>query len=233
MDKRFIVLMTLILTIVGLILLMHSSYFGVKAIRVIGNERMTKEEVIEASGVSKGLNLFLLPGREVANRLMNYVRIKGVKLERDFPDTLVIHVNERNGLALFQNGSGKWMELSGDGMILEVYAAGMARPDLPIVEGMVPKIVDKQVELNENLEIMLALLKKVYPWRKEITKVSYKMEDVHLAFDSGTIIYFGHVADVEKNLPVFETIWNNIQNPAKKIQYIDLRYSGKPVIRER
>lgn len=235
MNKKWLVLLTLILVVVGAVLLMHSSYFGVKTILVEGNHQMSKEQIINASGIVKGQNMFLLPGREVANRLLSYVRIKGVKLERRFPDTLAIIVNERSGLGLFQTKERKWVEVSEDGQILKTYTNTQQRPPMPWVDGIVSTVVDKQVEMTDKMSDVLRLLKALLPWQSSITKVSYQPDDLKVVFASGLIVFFGHASDLSTNIPVFEAILSNLKKTGKEknVEYIDLRYSGKPVIREK
>lgn len=229
MDRKVIIILTVLLLIVGMVLTMHSSYFEVKSIQVIGTDILTEEEVIAASGVSKGLNIFLLPGRETANRLMNYVRIKGVKLERDLPDTLIIRINERAGLGLFPTEDNRWMELSLDGTLLEVYDAKAYLPSLPRITGISPAIRGQQVKMTENLSKLLFLLKELHRLGIVMTSVSYHMEDLQVRLKSGTLIHFGHIASIEQNLTIFEKTWLSLQISPEKIKYFDFRYTGKPV----
>lgn len=233
MNKKWFILLSLILVIVGAVLLMHSSYFGVKTILVIGNHQMTSEQIINASGIVKGQNMFLLPGREAANRLLNYVRIKGVKLERRFPSVLAIIIKERSGLGFFQTKEGKWLEVSEDGVILATFAPSEKKPQLPFVKGLQPKLLDKQVEMTDEVSNVLVLMKALLPWQKQITEVHYRPNDLQVLFTSGLIVLFGHASDLTNNILVFEKILANLKKTGKiqNVKYIDLRYSGKPVIR--
>ena len=230
MNKGIVIIMSLLLAITGLVLLIHSSYFEVHQIVVDGNDQLVTEEIMRVVGDYKGYNIFLIPGREVVTKLMNYVRIKGVKLERDFPHTLIIKINERSGLGLFQTIKGKWVEISRDGNILGVYK-GELPSNIPRVEGIKVKVVDKQVELNSELEYLLALIKAFFPIEKNITKVSYAPHDIIIYFKDRSILYFGGLEETEHKLQIYENIIEKMSNKRKKIKYIDLRYKGKPVIR--
>ncbi len=235
MNKGIFILSTLILIIIGLVLIVHSSYFEIKEIQVIGNQKLKTEQIIEASGISVGQNIVLLPGREIANRLMNYVRIKGVKLEPCFPDKMVLHINERIGLGLLLTEDGKWIELSHDGQILETFDT-FPRTDntssLPLVEGIVPKLNGTEVEMTYDLIYVLDLLKALLPIKNKVSKVSYQADDIKVVLYSQTTINFGQAMNLEKNIEYFYKIWDYLndieENIEEKIECINLRYEGKP-----
>lgn len=214
--------------VIGLVLIIHSSYFEVKQIMVVGNHQLSTAEILKIVGNFKGQNIFLVPGRKIVNRLMNHVRIKGVKLERKLPDTLIIRVNERYGLALFRDLNNNWVEISKDGLILGIYKNN-SRPDLPVVEGLQVKTDGNNVEMTDELADLLVLLKALFPLQKKMSEVSYYPENIKIIFHSGTTLYLGEAVNLEKKVTVFRSIWEEIQN--KKIEYIDLRYEGKPVIK--
>jgi cell division septal protein FtsQ len=103
------------------------------------------------------------------------------------------------------------------------------------VEGIQPKVMDKRVEMIDELSEVLQLLKALLPWQSEITKVNYRREDLTVLFASGLTVLFGHASDVSTNVPILQTILTNLEKTGKlkNVEYIDLRYNGKPVIREK
>lgn len=231
MNKKVYIMLSLLFVVIGLILIMHSSYFKIQEIQVVGNHQLGVEQIITASGVEKEQNIFLIPGREVVNRLMNYVRIKGVKLERVFPSTLVIRVNERTGLALFPVEEGKWIEVSRDGLILEVYQDNL--PKLPQMEGIELHIKGKHVIMTEELEHALTLLKTLVTLQEKMTQVSYREQDIQIQLTNGIQVYIGRAADPGQKGELLLLILANQQDQLSKIKHVDLRFDGKPVIRKK
>lgn len=230
MNKGIVVVLSLLLVVIGLVLLMHSSYFEVNQIMVNGNQQLATEEIMRVVGDYKGQNIFLIPGREVVTKLMNYVRIKGVKLEREFPHKLIIKINERSGLGIFETTDGKWVELSQGGKILGVYNEKL--PDnLPQIQDLKVKVMDKQVEMDKELTYLLRLLKSFYTEQIDITKVSYSPYNIQFYFKDHSKLYFGGLDSIEKKLKIYKNIIEKMENNRKNIKYIDLRYRGKPVIR--
>ncbi|MCK4259023.1 MAG: FtsQ-type POTRA domain-containing protein [Halanaerobiales bacterium] len=230
MKKGIFILSTLLLLIIGIVLIMHSSYFEIKEILVVGNEILTTEQIIEISGISKGQNLFLVPGREVVNRLMNYVRIKGIKFERNFPDQIVIQINERTGLMLIFTEDGRWIELDQDGQILETFTTKEISR-LPIMEGLNSKIIGTHIEMTDDLNNIIFLLEALLFMQDKMSKVSYQGGEIIVTLRSKGTINFGQPVNLKKNIQILEKIWENLETVLDKLDYIKFNYEKKPVIR--
>ena len=85
-------------------------FFRVDTIEVTGMERYTAQEVIDASGVASGDNLFLLNKYSVDQDIKTALPyIEELRINRRLPDTLVIQVQEcGTPLAVVQDGSA-WL----------------------------------------------------------------------------------------------------------------------------
>ncbi|MBQ1674929.1 MAG: FtsQ-type POTRA domain-containing protein [Oscillospiraceae bacterium] len=118
---RFAVLYRLLTFVVicGAIVGALALFFKVEHIEVEGNTRYTQEEVIAASGLKTGDNLFLMNKYEVASRIrdeLNYV--ESVRITRSLPSTLHIVITEcRFTVAVEQEGT-LWL-VSGTGKIVD------------------------------------------------------------------------------------------------------------------
>ena len=84
-------------------------YFFVSSIEVIGEERLTEQDIIKMSGVKEGDNIFAIDLAKVAERLYGEPWIRSVDIERRLPDALVIHLQERVPVALARVGSKIYM----------------------------------------------------------------------------------------------------------------------------
>ena len=93
-------------------------------------------EVIEASGIQLGDNLFLLNKYEAARSIaeqLPYIDIEDIRIRRELPDTLLIDVAEcGTPLAVIQDGSA-WL-LSPKGKIVEQLPASQAG-DYAVIDG--------------------------------------------------------------------------------------------------
>ena len=109
-------------------------FFRVDAIEVSGTERYTAQEIIDASGVETGDNLFLMNKFSVDQNIKTALPyIEELRISRRLPDTLVIQVQEcGTPMAVVQDGSA-WL-LSPKGKIVEQLPASQAG-DYAVIDG--------------------------------------------------------------------------------------------------
>ena len=82
-------------------------FFRVETIRVEGNVRYQAQQVIQATQVMQGDNLFGLNKNEVARKIRQTLPyVEGVAIRRNLPDTLVIRVEENTDTGEDGDGGG-------------------------------------------------------------------------------------------------------------------------------
>lgn len=89
-----------------------SVFFRVNNITVEGNSLYTDEEIIEASGIEPGDNLFFINRAAAYSRIyarLPYVEDGGVSITRSLPNRLVIRVTESDALAYVAAEDGDWV----------------------------------------------------------------------------------------------------------------------------
>ena len=97
------------LLIVGALVFAVSVFFRVGSVTVTGNSVYTEEEIIEASGVESGDNLFFINRAGVYSRI--YARLPYVEqatVRRSLPNRIEIIVKESEALAVIPSESGLW-----------------------------------------------------------------------------------------------------------------------------
>jgi len=86
-----------------------SVFFRVSDITVTGNSIYTAEEIIEASGVSIGDNLFFLNRLSAMSRINSRLPyIESAEISRALPSSVTIVVTESSALAYLANEDGLW-----------------------------------------------------------------------------------------------------------------------------
>ena len=180
------------LAICAVIIVALTLFFRVETIVVTGTERYTAEEVIQASGVETGDNLFLLNKPTVNQRIRDalpYVeRVK--RINRKLPDTLLIEVEEcGTPLAVVQDGSA-WL-VSPLGKIVEQLPAGQAE-GYAVIDGcqlLTPTVGTKialATEYNAKKESLLDLLAAL-----EEAEMLDQVEAIHLEDASTLTMEYG------------------------------------------
>ncbi len=89
-------------------------FFRVQTIEVTGTESYTPEEIIEASGIDVGDNLFFINKASANSRI--YARLPMVEVasvEPELPNKVVISVEESHALAYVLSGENYWMITGG------------------------------------------------------------------------------------------------------------------------
>lgn len=107
-------------------------FFRVEEMVVSGNERYTAQQVIDASGIAQGDNLFGMNKFDTARRIRRQLPyVEGVNIRRGWPDALIITVTECQAAARLPGEEGEWL-ISKSGKMLELVEnadAGVIRVD--------------------------------------------------------------------------------------------------------
>lgn len=110
----------------------RSDTFQVPHIIVRGNERVPSSDVIFAARLAPSIGLWAWPLAEIRDRAAHHPRIRAARVYREFPDSLVLEVEERTPVALIL--AGPLMEIDAEGVVLGPYEPGRS-PIGPVLTG--------------------------------------------------------------------------------------------------
>lgn len=95
-------------------------FFRVEEIVVQGNERYSAQQIIQATGIVQGDNLFGMNKFKTAYQIRRQLPyIEGVNIRRGWPDALIITVSECRPAARLAAQEGEWL-ISTSGKVLEL-----------------------------------------------------------------------------------------------------------------
>jgi cell division protein FtsQ len=114
--------------------LSHSSFFQITGIKIEGCRRTTKEMVLELSGVDIHSNLMALDLQVVKEHIEEHGWIEQAKVDRLWPNELVITIYERNPVAMI-NLEGGLYYLDRHGVVFAEVEAP-ADLDFPVITGL-------------------------------------------------------------------------------------------------
>lgn len=130
----YYLLLLILLAAVGIILSL-TVLFQIETIRVEGGGGLSSQEVIAASGIKKGDNLFRINTRRAEISILNqFITIDGVTLARKLPNTLVITVEPSRLMAVSSYG-GKYYSVSKGSRVIAVSEERPDEPEVPLVTG--------------------------------------------------------------------------------------------------
>ena len=157
----FLYKILIFVTICGAIAVALALFFKVDTITVTGNSRYTANQIIEASGIETGDNMFFLNKYHASERITAALPyVETVRISRQLPDTLVVTVECTAPAAVSQDGK-LWL-LSGDGKIVDAKTGDGKQ--YAVVEGLTllePQVgADLQVpeEQQPSARLLLTLL---------------------------------------------------------------------------
>lgn len=162
--------------------------FGVKTIEVDGTERLSREDVLAASRVELGQNLFLLQLDQIESHLVQSPWIRAAHVVRRLPQTLTISIEERAARAVALI-AGKAFLMDDEGVPFKPLGKGDPH-DLPLVTGIeVDKLIDDPVVERERVADALRLLAA---YEKLPVARQQPAQEVHLSATGHATLTVGH-----------------------------------------
>ena len=139
-----IAILSISVTVIGLIIFSFSSFFTVDSIEVVGNSFFSTEEIINMAHASPGKNLLYHPDKKnIVKYLKQNPYIESAEVSRKLPSTLVIKVKERTqvGAILYDDD---YLIIDKNGILLR---KTQTEPKLTLIQG----VVVKKIKLGEQI----------------------------------------------------------------------------------
>lgn len=115
-----------VVAIISLVLASMIVFFKVSIIQVSGDSRYTQENIIAASEISTGGNLFLINKFEAIGKIFSALPyLDEVSIKRTLPDTLTIHVSDCVPRAVILSLEGGGYVIDSKGKLLEEISDGV------------------------------------------------------------------------------------------------------------
>ncbi len=152
---RFIIT---IIVLVVLYLFLSSAIFDIEDIRVENNAILSDQQIIDASGIKEGQNIFAAGGFKTKRSLKKNPYVEDVDIDRKLPGKIVISVDETQPTVAIQY-SGKYILLNETGEYVDVNESNMYATKVEGIritsfqEGKEPKFDDAK-KFNEVLKLV-------------------------------------------------------------------------------
>ena len=102
-------------------------FFRVRSVEVQGNSYYTAEEIIDASKTETGDNLLIISRGDIAGNIMaKCPYVSSVRVTRQLPDTVVLHIEEYDATYAVRDGAGEYYLITADGKVTEKIAESLA-----------------------------------------------------------------------------------------------------------
>ena len=207
-------------------------FFRMNHIVVSGNARYTETEVLDASGLASGGNLYFLNKYSVKEKIFERLPyVEEVAINRKLPDTLIIEVRECKAVAGVESNGGAWL-ISEQGKLLEEVAAPPEGYPLVTGETLIEPAASEPMSFGEDaayrMGVLLTLLQRAEArgMRANIGVIDLS-DDTALSFTylDRFDVRVPWTADVDYKLESLEKVVEVLEN--NEIGRIDLMTDGK------
>jgi cell division septal protein FtsQ len=215
-------------------LVAKTSFFRLERIKVSQLKQITREEIIAQAGIKEGDDLLRLNLGRMGEQLAKNPWIAKVKVRRYLPNTIAIDLVEQEPVAVASMGYLYYLNARGE--FFKPLRDG-DRLDFPVFTGVTEDDLARDpAGSKEAISSMLSLL--------ELLKkgTAFKAEDVseiHYDKGYGFTIFLAHRGlpvrlgrnDLGGKLARLEKIYATLQPQIQTLEYIDLDYTDKIVVK--
>ena len=142
-------------------------FFRMDHIVVSGNRRYSTQEVLKASGLEEGQNLYFLNKYAVKEMIFDQLPyVDEVAINRKLPDTLLIEVRECAAAAGIQSEDGIWL-ISDQGKLLELTDRQPQGCPLVTGETLIDPAPSRQMDMGEGAAYRVGVMLRIFEAAEE------------------------------------------------------------------
>jgi cell division protein FtsQ len=212
-----------------------TTFLSLERIEVTNLKRLSRQEVVALAGVKQGDAMLALRLQSIGEQIAKNPWIEKVKIRRYFPDTLTIEVAEREPVAVVSMGYLYYLDTKGE--IFKPLNEG-DRLDYPVLTGISEEDMGKdpsgsKAMLKVTLELIAQLKSRTDFRLDDISEIHYDKGYGFTLFTAsgGVPVKLGNDNFGEK-LARFARIYRDLQAQMPTLQYIDLDYSDKIIVKK-
>ena len=161
-KRTFLKLTIVLFSLIALYFVLHTQYFDINGIAVVGNKEISDEQIIKESKIKNGDNIFDTHPLFVKHRIKKNLYIESVKVKRKLPKQIEIVIKEKEVTAQAKHKS-KYIVFDEEGKIIEISKEQLK---MTLIEGI--KIEEQRkgkeikVKNQKEYEKSMNIIKKAY-----------------------------------------------------------------------
>ena len=227
----------LFISLICLFLFLRSSFFDVQQVIVTGNQTISAETLLELAEIEKGINIFLMDFNNTVLMVESHPLVKHVEPIRRLPNTLELVVTEREAWALISANEGM-IVIDQEGVFL-YQLDYLFKPEMPLItlNEIPPLVIGQAVNQTAAASVYKIITALDTATIESISEYHCNVDtdEVTLYTLRGTAIRFGSSKErFNQKIPMVKQALKLEQELALagegKLNYLDIRYEGPPVI---
>ena len=179
---RLILIPLIIILTAMLILKLGLSVTGktilpVRTVQITGNRYLSNQEIISLLNLESGTSMLFVNLERAKSAIMQDPRVRRVQMVKVYPDTLRVHVREKEGAALLGKDDSYFL-ISRDGAVLEAFEGTVDDPgysDYPFIS-LLSKSDDIKIGNHVESFLVLHLLDALLQFQVEQPDFSRRIE---------------------------------------------------------
>ncbi|WHH58894.1 FtsQ-type POTRA domain-containing protein [Petroclostridium sp. X23] len=228
-SRKFFVIILLVIAIV--LASFFSPIFNISDIKVAGTERISAEDIIVASGIEKGMNIFQGDLTKAKRSISQMPYVDSIKISRVLPNKIKINIEERKPVGYIPF-MGSYIFIDGKGNVLEVVSQ-LENNSLPVIMGLKFsqfKLGEKiKVDEENKLQIVVSCVQEIIS-NKLLDKVVridvHDINSIRLNIENRVDVNVGDEFGLRYKMNFLNAILTQIE--PKKRGFIDLNVD-KPI----
>lgn len=213
-----------------------TAFLKLDRVDVSGCRKLTRDEILSSAAVSIGDDLLGLRLNRIGEQLTKNPWIASVSIRRNFPHTLSIDVVERQPVGVVSMGYLYYLDSRGE--IFKPLQEGDSL-DFPVITGLAEDdLLRDPAGAKETLKGVLELLQQLQKGSSgvklaDISEIHYDKGFGYTIFtiNRGLPIRLG-MGEFDEKLDRLSRVYSELQPQIPMLQYIDLDYSDRIVVKK-
>ncbi|HIJ81849.1 MAG TPA: FtsQ-type POTRA domain-containing protein [Desulfuromonadales bacterium] len=212
-----------------------ATFFRLKHIEVSSAKRLTREEILGLANVDVGKDLLRLNLKQMGESLLQNRWIETVRINRYFPDRISIQLTEREPLAVVNMGFIYYLDKKG--AVFKVLNQG-DKLDFPVVTGFREDELASDPKgtaeaLRDTCELLKILREKGAFILADVSEIHYDKGFGFTMFTaSGALPVKVGSGDFAAKIDRFARIYRDLMAQRATLQYVDLDYNDKIIVKK-
>jgi cell division protein FtsQ len=210
--------------------LLTTDRFAVKSIEVRGTSRVSPEEIVAATGIPRGANIFRLDTIDISGRVASLPEVRRADVVRELPDRVVISVEERRPFTLVHSGRLHWMDE--EGRLLGASLATAVAPPMPVISGLsADELASMRTAPSPKARVAIAVIRALLRTGNGLTA---EISEIDMSRREGPVLYTVDGVEVRLGSEDWEDRLGRLEGvlaqvATQDVRTVDLRFRDQVV----
>lgn len=215
--------------------LLTAPRFAVSEVEVRGTSRLTREDVVRASGITRGQNIFRLDPNAVRMGVEALAPVRRADVIRAWPNRVTVVIEERRPFTLVHAGRLHWVDEEGVALAQERRAVAV---ELPVISGLTDDELAAarrapSPRVAAGLSLIRMLLRTGSPLTSQISEVDVSRQDGPVLYTvDGVEVRLGK-EEWDARIPRLLGVLAQLASSGEAVSAIDLRFRDQVVLKPR